>query len=90
MAINGVGTHSCGKYVEFRKRNNVTMTQLYQQWSAGYFAGFSSAITKTGMNTNLVADLETYTVWLDKWCADDPAANVLEGLVALRSRLSTN
>jgi hypothetical protein len=86
--INGVGTHSCGKYVEFRKGNNETMTHLYQQWSAGYFAGFSNAITKPGMNTNLAADLETYTVWLDKWCTDDPASNVTAGLIALRARLS--
>jgi len=39
------------------------------------------------MITNLATDLETYTAWLDKWCADDPTAFVSEGLVKLRIKL---
>jgi hypothetical protein len=87
VAMNGVGAHSCGKYIESRKSSDEIMTLLYQQWAAGYLAGYSDAITKPGMSTNLVADLETYTAWLDKWCADDPASNVSAGLVVLRLRL---
>ena len=87
VAMNGVGTHSCGKYLEFRKTGNEEMTNLYQQWAAGYFAGYSGAITKPGMTSHLSADLETYTAWLDKWCADDPSSNVDAGLIHLRLKL---
>ena len=87
VTMNGVGTHSCGKYLEFRKAGNEEMTNLYQQWAAGYFAGYDDAITKPGMNTYLSADLETYTAWLDKWCADNPSSNVFAGLMKLRLKL---
>ena len=88
VSMNGVGTHGCGEYLEFRKSNNETMTYLYQQWAAGYMAGYSDAITKPGMTTTLSADLVTYTAWLDKWCTDDPLSTVSSGLIRLRTRLS--
>jgi hypothetical protein len=87
ISMNGVGTHSCGKYLEFRQSRNETMSNLYQQWAAGYFAGYSDAVTKPGTTTNLAADLETYTAWLDKWCADDPLATVSAGIINMRMRL---
>jgi hypothetical protein len=62
------------------------MRLLYQQWSAGYMAGFGTAIAKPGKETNLAADLETYSAWLDKWCTDDPLSNVASGVGALRVR----
>ena len=87
VMMSGVGTHSCGQYLEFRKTGNQVMTNLYQQWAAGYFAGYDDAITKPGMKTHLSSDLETYTAWLDKWCADDPSSNVFAGLLHLRLKL---
>jgi hypothetical protein len=87
VSMNGVGTHSCGTYLEFKKTGNETMSKLYQQWSAGYFAGYDEVITKPGMKTNLNADLVTYTAWLDKWCSDDPSSNVYAGLMSLRLKL---
>jgi hypothetical protein len=87
VAMNGVGTHSCGKYLEFRKGGNETMSNLYQQWGAGYMAGYGDAITKPGTSTNIAADIETYTAWLDKWCSDDPSSSVSAGLAKLRFKL---
>jgi hypothetical protein len=84
--VSGVGTHSCGVYLEYRKTNNDEMTNLYQQWAAGYLVGYRSAMTKPGTVTNLSADLETYTAWLDKWCADDPTSYVSAGLAKLRTK----
>ena len=83
--MNGVGTHSCGKYLEnTRGLNFDTYKMLYQQWSSGYMAGTSNE-ARNGENPS--ADLETYTAWLDKWCADDPSSNVTSGINALGKRL---
>lgn len=85
IMINGVGAHSCGVYIENRKRiSNEMMTYLYQQWGAGFLAGASNQ----GAEANPVADLETYTAWLDKWCADDPSSKVSAGIIALGNKLS--
>jgi hypothetical protein len=87
VAVHGVGTHTCGKYIEFKEENNETMRHLYQQWAAGYMAGYGSAVTKPGSSSTISADLSTYTAWLDKWCADDPSSNVLAGIAQLRQRI---
>ena len=87
VMMHGIGLHSCGKYLDVRKTSGEAATGFYQQWAAGYFAGYSDAITKPGMITNLSADLETYTAWLDKWCADDPSSNIYAGLQKLRTKL---
>lgn len=86
MSLNGVGTFECGPYLAHRKSDSETMTLMFQQWAAGYFAGYSTAYTKPGMKTHLAVDLETYTAWLDKWCADDPSSTITAGLDALIKR----
>jgi hypothetical protein len=86
MSFNGVGTHSCGVYLENVKGvQSEAYKQLYQQWAAGFMAGASNE----GRGSNPFSDLETYTAWLDKWCSDDPASKVIVGVVALGKRLST-
>lgn len=85
IPVHGVGNHSCGKYLEFRRENNEIMTALYQQWAAGYMAGYST-LAKPG-SAVVAPDLKTYSAWLDKWCNNDPASGVLSGLIALRTRL---
>jgi len=85
FSFNGVGTHSCGVYIENLKGLNAENFKfLYQQWGAGFMAGASNE----GLGANPVTDLETYTAWLDKWCADDPSSNVAFGIIALGKRLS--
>ncbi|WP_157604074.1 hypothetical protein [Rhizobacter sp. Root1221] len=86
VSLNGVGTFECGRYLAYRKSDPETMTPMFQQWAAGYFAGYSAAYTKPGRETNLAVDLETYTAWLDKWCADDPSSSITSGLNALIQR----
>ena len=85
FSFNGVGTHTCGKYLELtRGLGGSDYKMLYQQWGAGFMAGTSND-NRSGDNPT--SDLETYTAWLDKWCTDDPAASVLGGTVALGKRL---
>ena len=89
-SLNGVGTFECGRYLAYRKSDPETMTPMFQQWAAGYFAGYGVAYTKPGMKTNLAVDLETYTAWLDKWCADDPSSSITSGLnMLIQRRLKT-
>jgi hypothetical protein len=86
MSFNGVGTHSCGVYLENMRGLQAEMwKQLYQQWGAGFMAGASNE----GRGGNPYTDLETYTAWLDKWCTDDPSSKVVVGIVALGKRLSS-
>ena len=90
VAMNGVGTHNCGQYLEYKRTNNETMRMLYQQWAAGFLAGYSTATAKPGKTINLAADLDTYSAWLDKWCADEPLSNVFSGVDAMKSKLQKN
>ena len=85
FSFNGVGSHSCGVYIENLKGLNAeTYKLLYRQWGAGFMAGASNE----GRGANPVTDLETHTAWLDKWCSDDPSSNVASGIIALGKRLS--
>lgn len=85
ILVDGVGSLSCGEYLEQMKGPRAgTYKMLYQQWGAGFMAGAS--YERPGLN--LSASLETYTAWLDKWCSDDPASTVFHGLEALGKRLS--
>ena len=85
MSFNGVGVHSCGVYLENVKGlASKDYKVWYQQWGAGFMAGASN----DGQGANPHTDLETYTAWLDKWCADDPASNVRSGVIALGKRLA--
>ena len=83
---NGVGTHSCGQYLS-NTRGVVggDAKLLYQQWGAGFLAGASNE----GSGGNPVADGETIAAWLDKWCAEDPASRVIQGVIALGKRTLT-
>lgn len=65
VSLNGVGTFECGRYLAYRKSDSETMTPMFQQWAAGYFAGYGKAFTKPGMETDLAVELETYTAGLD-------------------------
>ena len=86
MSFNGVGTHTCGLYLENVKGlQSETWKQLYQQWGSGFMAGASNE----GRGANPHTDLETYTAWLDKWCSDDPSSKVAVGIIALGKRLSS-
>jgi len=77
LSIVGVGTHSCGKYIEFRHQNNQPMANLYQQWGAGYLAG----------NNVHAVELETITAWADKWCSENPLATFIGSIEALKKTL---
>lgn len=83
MTFNGVGTHSCGEYMQNMKGLQADMYKIaYQQWGAGFFAGVSN-----DGSGNPVADPPTINAWLDKWCADDPASSMAKGTIGLGKRL---
>ena len=86
MAIVGVGTHSCGMYLDYRSKKNETMEMLYEQWGAGFLAGHASGAKR--MN-NPVADLPTITAYIDKYCADNPLSNVVSAVNRLRGKLGS-
>ena len=88
ITLSGVGSFGCGRYLADRRAENETMTMLYQQWAAGYSAGYSHASTRVGSTTDLAQELDTYTAWLDKWCADDPTSSITSGLNALLIKLA--
>lgn len=84
-SLNGVGTHSCGQYLEFTTGPERDLYRnLYQQWGSGFLAGYSF---KASPERSAVADLPTITAWLDKFCRDDPSGVVSGGVVALRLKL---
>lgn len=77
----GLGTQSCGKYVESRRTPNPSYDSHVLQW----FYGFVSAFNYYGPNPQVAQkiDPDAVLVYLDKYCRENSLAGTALGAMEL-------
>jgi hypothetical protein len=76
VAVQGVGTFSCGKYLEFRTQKNETQDAAFVSWVWGYLAGLNMEAPRA--TTQNLPDAASTLAYIDKHCGEHPLNNVLQ------------
>jgi hypothetical protein len=85
--VMGAGNDSCGKYLEVRKGNSMSETNLYVSWVLGYLSAYNMY---TNQKDARVPDAESMVAFLDLYCRNNPLNNVLKGAWGLIGELGGN
>ena len=81
VAVQGIGTTSCGKYIERRATSNPAQDGATASWVWGYMAEFNME-SKYPTTANL-PDQPSTLAYIDKHCRENPLDNVLAATMAL-------
>jgi hypothetical protein len=76
VAITGVGTFSCGKFLELRAVKNEAQDVAFVSWIWGYLAGLNMEGQRA--TTQNLPDAASTLAYADKYCAEHPLNNVLQ------------
>jgi hypothetical protein len=76
VAVTGVGTFSCGKYLEFRATKNETQNAAFVSWIWGYLAGLNMEAQRA--TTENLPDAASTLAYVDKYCGEHPLNNVIQ------------
>lgn len=81
VAVQGLGTISCGKYIEYRAERRPAQDGVTVSWVWGYMAGFNmeSKVPTTGS----LPDQASTLAYIDKHCRENPLDNVILATWAL-------
>lgn len=81
VRVQGVGTFSCGKYIQLRAEQNNAQDSAFISWVWGYVSGFNmEAKAPTSRET---PDGPSTLAYIDKYCRENPLDNVLFATNAL-------
>ena len=87
IPIIGGGTLSCGKWVSAIGERNESQQQVFVQWVAGFIGSFNWYRNKTNQRAINQPDLETISLWLTKYCNNNPTHSTLQASTALIQHL---
>jgi hypothetical protein len=85
VTVQGVGTFSCGKYLEFRAKRNESQDPAFVSWIWGYLAGLNMEAQRA--TTENLPDGASTLAYVDKYCGEHPLNNVLQASGALFTEL---
>lgn len=85
VTVQGVGTFSCGKYLEFRGTKNETQDAAFVSWIWGYLAGLNMEAQRA--TTQNLPDAASTLAYVDKYCDEHPLNNVLQAAGGLFKEL---
>lgn len=94
-AIVGMGTHSCGSWLEARSKSKgltVTMDNFgpvvnsfgMTQWVHGYVSGINATRLDRNREAYNLPDYASVEAFMDKSCADNPLQNIYQVALALQ------
>jgi hypothetical protein len=79
--VQGVGTLSCGKYLQLRAEKNSSQDGVFVSWIWGYIAGFNMEVRQP--TTRDLPDEASTLAYVDKHCRENPLDNVIIAVNAL-------
>jgi len=85
VRVQGVGTLSCGKYLELRASKNAYQDGAFVSWVWGYMAGFNMEVRQP--TTRESPDEASTLAYVDKYCREHPLDSVLLATNALLQEL---
>ncbi len=75
ILVRGVGTFSCGKYLQLRGTGDATHDLAVVSWVWGYIAGFNMEAHQPA--TRETPDAPSTLAFIDKYCKDHPLDSVV-------------
>lgn len=87
-AVEGAGVKSCESYQADRKEDG-SMHYINLNWAKGFITGvnFIHAETKGNPQLGEGLDLDALTLWIDKYCRNNPHAALSDASAALVNEL---
>jgi len=79
---------SCGNWVKFRKEDGWE-ERMNRAWIAGYISAFNTQ-TPDVFDILGSTDLPSVSLWMDKFCQENPLSSVSVGMRALTDELWPN
>ena len=83
----GVGTGSCGQYLQLRAAQNPQFNDSFEGWIGGFASGMNHARFTTTRSLKLLPDGPSMLAYVDKFCRDNPLKSVFNGADALFAEL---
>jgi hypothetical protein len=81
VRVQGLGTVSCGQYIELRAERSPSQDGAIVSWVWGYMAGFN--MESKYPTTDSLPDQASTLAYIDKHCRENPLANVIAATGAL-------
>lgn len=69
-AMAGVGTSSCGKYLE--SRADPVSDLMIKSWAQGFLSGLNFATYFSKQRLAILPDAQSMAAYLDKYCRENP------------------
>ena len=86
-ALVGVGTGSCGQYLQLRAAQNPQFNDSLEGWISGFVSGMNHARFSITRNLKLLPDGPSMLAYVDKFCRENPLKTVFNGSDALFAEL---
>ncbi len=84
----GVGTGSCGQYLQLRAAQNQHFNDSLEGWISGFASGMNHARFMITRNLKLLPDGASMLAYVDKFCRENPLKSVFNGADAMFAELS--
>ena len=81
--IVGIGTGSCGSYLQLRSAKSQHFDDSLEGWIAGFVSGMNHARFGISKSIKLLPDGPSMLAYVDKFCRDNPLGTVFNGADAL-------
>ena len=88
LPVDGVGTTSCGTYLEYS--TDEEFSNIYVSWTQGFLSGMNLADRIANKEFVFLPDELSIKAYLDKFCRDNPLGTPFEGSIHLYRKLRSN
>lgn len=86
QVASGIGTYSCGRYIELRQQNDPMAQVMLTSWMQGFLSGMNWTLAASNQ-MKLLPDHQSLNSYLDKYCRDNPLQQIISGVSALHREL---
>ena len=83
----GVGTGSCGQYLQLRAAHSPKFNDSFEGWISGFVSGTNHARFTITRSLKLLPDGPSMLAYVDKFCRENPLKTVFNGADALFAEL---
>jgi hypothetical protein len=87
IAFVGLGTKSCGHFLETRAKADEFLDSVMATWVEGFLTGTNVQRYESGRPFVPLPDRASTLAFVDKYCRDNPLKSIVEASIALNREL---
>lgn len=81
--MTGAGASSCGQYLEARAKNSSALNAIFASWIQGFVSAMNARTYEANAPIRNLPESATLLAYTDKFCRENPLADVANGAHAL-------